>query len=63
MCYQVRFVPDHSLPMGVMWAFATHAGETYLFVKWSAIDRRTGRCPALDRARALWLAGIVLAAA
>jgi hypothetical protein len=62
MHYQVRFVSEHSLPRGIAWAFATQAGETYLFVKWSAIDRRTGRCPALDRARAVWLAGLVAAA-
>jgi hypothetical protein len=62
MHYQVRFVSEHALPDGVTWAFATQAGETYLFVKWSALDRSTGRCPALDRARAVWLAGLVVAA-
>jgi hypothetical protein len=62
MCYQVRFVSDHSLPEGVPWVFATQAGATYLFVKWSAIDRATGHCVALDRARAAWLAKVAAAA-
>jgi len=54
MRYQVRFVPDHSLPTGVEWAFARTSGETFLFVKRSAIDDATGRCDALTRAWAAW---------
>lgn len=52
--YHVRFVSDHSLPAEVTWAFAQQAGETYLFVKQSAIDVDTGRCDALSRAWAVW---------
>ena len=54
MRYQVRFVSDHSLPEGVAWAFARQAGETYLFVKQSTINARTGCCDALDRAWTAW---------
>lgn len=54
MRYQVRFVSDHSLPEGVEWVFARQAGATYLFIRESAIDPVTGRCEALDRARAVW---------
>lgn len=54
MRYQVRFVSDHSLPAEITWAFAQQAGETYLFVKQSAIDAATGRCDALSRAWAVW---------
>ena len=50
MQYQVRFVPDHSLPEGVRWAYARQAGETYLFVKQSTIDLATGRCDAITEA-------------
>jgi hypothetical protein len=38
MRYQVEFVSDDSLPAGVEWVFARTLGETYLFVKRSAID-------------------------
>ena len=54
MRYQVRFVPNDSLPTGVEWAFARTSGETFLFVKRSAIDETTGRCDALTRAWAAW---------
>jgi len=56
MRYQVRFVQDDSLPTGVEWAFARTSGETFLFVKRSAIDDVTGRCDALTRAWAAWQA-------
>lgn len=61
MSYEVRFVSDHSLPEGVTWAFARQAGEAYLFVKSSAIDPVTGRCEALDRARAAWYGQVAAA--
>lgn len=54
MQYQVRFVQDDSLPVGVEWAFARTPGETYLFVKQSAIDDAAGRCDALSRAWEAW---------
>lgn len=56
MRYQVRFVDDGALPSTVEWAFARTAGETYLFVKHSAIDAATGRCEALTRAWEAWQA-------
>lgn len=54
MRYQVRFVSDIALPEGVEYAFASQRGETYLFVKQSAIDIATGRCDALSRAWETW---------
>ena|SRR5690349_1689006 len=54
MKYQVVFVDDSSLPVGVEWTFARQTGQTYLFVKQSAIDASTGECPALSRAWACW---------
>lgn len=56
MQYQVRFVADDALPAEVEWAFARQAGDTYLFVKQSAIDVTTGRCDALTRAWEVWQA-------
>lgn len=54
MRYQVRFVDDTALPEGVDWTFARLAGETFLFVKNSAIDTTTGECDALTRAWKCW---------
>lgn len=60
MRYQVRFVSDHSLPRGVEWAFARQAGDTFLFVRQSAINVGSGRCDALTRAWEAWeAAGLV----
>lgn len=56
MRYQVRFVADESLPTDTTWAFAQQAGQTYLFVRQSAIDWETGQCSALDDACGYWLA-------
>lgn len=53
--YQVRFVEDSGLPDGINWAFARTVGDTYLFVKQSAIDPDTGRCDALNDAWKVWL--------
>lgn len=58
MRYQVRFVRDESLPSGVEYVFARVAGETFLFVKQSAIDTRTGHCDALTRAWNTWQASV-----
>lgn len=52
--YQVRFVEDDSLPTGVAWTFARQGGQTYLFVKESAIAAMTGECDALTRAWECW---------
>lgn len=54
MQYQVRFVSDSALPGEVDWVFARQPGETYLFVKQSAVDVSTGRCDALTRAWEVW---------
>lgn len=54
MRYQVRFVENSSLPSDVQWAFARTLGQTYLFIKWSAIDVTTGRCDALTHAWEAW---------
>ena len=54
MQYQVRFVADGSLPVGVEWVFARTLGQTYLFVTESAIDAPSGRCDALCRAWEAW---------
>lgn len=56
MLYQVVFVDDGSLPSGVEFAFVRDAAATYLFVKRSAVDPRTGRCDALSRAWEIWQA-------
>lgn len=57
MRYQVEFVSDDSLPAGVEWAFARTLGETYLFVKKSAIaDVKNGSGDVLCRAWAAWQA-------
>lgn len=56
MKYQVRFVEDSGLPQEVEWAFARTTGETYLFVKQSAIDPTSGRCDALTHAWEAWQA-------
>lgn len=56
MEYQVRFVGDAAMPEGVEWAIARQAGETYLFVKCSAIGSATGRCDVLTRAWESWQA-------
>lgn len=56
MRYQVRFVRDDSLPSGVDYAFARQGGDTYLFVRHSAVDPQTGACIALTRAWECWQA-------
>jgi hypothetical protein len=57
MRYQVEFVSDDSLPAGVEWAFARTLGETYLFVKRSAIEAtQEGRDDVLCRAWTAWQA-------
>lgn len=54
MRYQVRFVGDDSLPSEVQWVLARTLGQTYLFVKQSAVDPTTGRCDALSDAWEAW---------
>lgn len=54
MRYQVRFVPDDSLPDGTRWAFVRTSGQTYLFVAQSAIDETDGRCGAISDAWNAW---------
>ena len=54
MEYQVRFVGNSALPEGVEYAFACQAGETFLFVKRSAVNAVTGHPDALSRARETW---------
>lgn len=54
MRYQVRFVDDGSLPIDTEWAIARVSGETYLFVKESAINHATGQCEALTHAWEAW---------
>ena len=52
MDYHVRLVEDAALPEGVAWTFARQGGQTYLFVKRSAVGH--GECDALTRAWECW---------
>ena len=54
MSYTVRFIDSDALPSGLEFVFARQAGDTYLFVKQSAIDTKTGHCDALTRAWEVW---------
>lgn len=56
MRYQVSFVEDGALPRDVEFTFVRVSGQTFLFIKRSAIDARTGRCDALTRAWGIWQA-------
>ena len=60
MRYQVRFVGDDQLPSEVEYVFVCIDGQTYLFVKGSAVDPATGRCDALTRAWSTWEASLQL---
>lgn len=55
MRYEVRFVGDDALPVGVDYTFAVTLGKTYLFMKRSACAGVSfGECQALTRSFSTW---------